>query len=794
MSDQPFHESSKMGYVRDVYPIQMRSSIINKSVRRKEKIIGDILVCCISILAGIQLTTSVCYTFFPEILIKKCNVKTAKQSPIQVEPIMPQSSPQFVEDLGQFQFHKGPKKKLVLVGIMTSHKYFKSRDWAIQMTWTKTIPGDVAFFVGNSTEPAPEGLPLIRLNRVPDNVYPPQGKVFEMLKYMYINHADNYEYFVRADDDVFIKGQELGSLLRSLNSSQNIYMGHYGQGIPEEKGKLGMGKDFFYCIGGPGVIFSHKALKVLAPNLDNCKGDTATFHEDTELGRCVENYLKEQCKSNRKVRQLFYQNYREVKGTFNHELGVKESHAITLHPVKNSSFVIRMDIFFKNDRIKFLKSRMNSLKQDINLINRSIIRKYKPQKKDPVYKYLHEVEAINKAETKDKFRLSENKDEEVVWEQMDTRSIYSFSNIHQAPKQNLEVRKNTEFLQTALNALYSAYTEGSDLIKIKNFLGAYKHVSPISGVQHLLRVHLLQRRTKNGYHNTTFLSQQALGPLNFIEEEELFKRRFKINTKNETQINLILPISGKAEAFKRFVKSLDDIFRKKKNNLRVILVVYKDNDGLYKKQISMMENLQLKYDCFKLKVLFMKGEFTRGIALQDGMKECNNDSLLLFIDIDMVITETFLHRVRVNTIYERQVYFPIYYSEFDPQTFCPKKKCNINHFKINKDSGLWRYFGFGMVSIYKKDFIMTGGYDTSIEGWGKEDLDFYEQCLRSNLTVIRAPDITLVHVYHSKYCSHELNPTQYEMCLGSKSGIYRSLHTEASNVYKLSGILNRKVV
>lgn len=497
------------------------------------------------------------------------------------------------------------------------------------------------------------------------------------------------------------------------------------------------------------------------------------------------------------MRQLFYQNYREVKGTFNHELGAKESHAITLHPVKNSSYVIRMEIFFKNDRIKFLQNRMKSLKRDINLINRSIIKKFKPQNKAPMYKYLHEVELINKIAHTDKFSFSiDENDEDHIWDQMDTRSIYSLGNIHQAPKQNLEVKKNSEFLQSALKTLFSSYTEGSDNIKLKSFREAYRHLSPTKGVQHLMNVHMLQRKMKHGFHNATFFSRQPLQSLQFVDEENLYKRRFKINTKNETRIHLILPIAGKAEAFVRFVHTLESIFMKKKDNLKVILVMYKDENGLYKKQIKMMENLAAKYDCFQLKVLFMEGAFTRGVALQYGMKECSNDSLLLFIDIDMAITETFLHRVRVNTIYGRQVYFPIYFSEFDPQTICPtkNKNCKIDHFKLDNDAGLWRYFGFGMVSIYKKDFLATGGYDTTIEGWGKEDIDFYELCLRSNLTVIRAPDVTLVHVYHSKFCSHELNPTQYEMCLGSKSGIYGSLHKEAKQVYAISGILNRKVI
>lgn len=41
------------------------------------------------------------------------------------------------------------------------------------------------------------------------------------------------------------------------------------------------------------------------------------------------------------------------------------------------------------------------------------------------------------------------------------------------------------------------------------------------------------------------------------------------------------------------------------------------------------------------------------------------------------------------------------------------------------DVGYWRNFGFGIVSMYKSDLELVGGFDISIQGWGKEDVDLY---------------------------------------------------------------------
>ncbi|CAI9743722.1 chondroitin sulfate synthase 1-like [Octopus vulgaris] len=555
--------------------------IIKKT--RRANFLMDALVFVISIFAGIQLSMLIFSMYYPENFLKCSDVTFNTENQASIPP--------FVEELGDFHFNPGPKKKLVLVSVMTSSQYFNNRDWAIRMTWLKSIPGDVVFFVGNSTDPAPPGMPLVRLNRVPDNVYPPQGKVFEMLKYIHENHADKYEYFIRADDDVFIKGQELGSLLRSLNSDKKIYMGHYGQGVPEEIGKLGIGKS------GPGVIFSHKALKVLAPNLDNCKGDTATTHEDTELGRCVENYLKVQCKSNRKVRALFYQNYREVKGTFNHELGQKESHAFTLHPVKNTSFVVRLALHFKHDEIKWLQKKTDNLRNEMGMVKRVITGKHMKRWSMPVIKYLHNIEYFNRKHEPKKASVRfwyDTGDVDAQWENIEMESIYSMANIHQAPKQKLSVKKHDETVQNAVRALLSHYWEGVDNIKFKKLLQAYRYMSPIQGVQHLLHVYLLQRKTKSGYYNGTFMASQRLLPLEFTEDEDTFKDRFDINNKYGRQvkeINLIIPIAGKLEAFVRFTEALEKIFKRTLENLKVILVIYKDPEGAWVKQIAMMKRL-----------------------------------------------------------------------------------------------------------------------------------------------------------------------------------------------------------
>lgn len=196
--------------------------------------------------------------------------------------------------------HVKKTRDLLFVGIMTAEKYLDSRAKTIASTWKEHIPGDVMFFISNDTKHSGK-LSTVRLN-VKDNSYPPQKKSFEMLRYMHDHYIDKYEWFLRADDDVYIKGYRLGYFLRSLDSRQVHYIGHPGNGIKEEQGKLGLVGDHLYCMGGPGVIFSNAALRQLVNFIDACLNFTVTSHEDTEVGRCVQLHLNKSCVQSYEVR------------------------------------------------------------------------------------------------------------------------------------------------------------------------------------------------------------------------------------------------------------------------------------------------------------------------------------------------------------------------------------------------------------------------------------------------------------------------------------------------------------
>ena len=185
------------------------------------------------------------------------------------------------------------RDNFVFVGIMTAKKFIDNRGLASHRTWASRINGKVMFFSSEGSV-SNYGVPVVALPGVDDS-YPPQKKSFMMLKYMHDHFIDKFEWFMRADDDVFIKGDKLDEFLRSINSSQPRFIGQAGVGKAEELGLLSLKATENFCMGGPGMIFSRETLRRMAPHVGYCLNNLYTTHEDVEIGRCVRQFAGIQC-------------------------------------------------------------------------------------------------------------------------------------------------------------------------------------------------------------------------------------------------------------------------------------------------------------------------------------------------------------------------------------------------------------------------------------------------------------------------------------------------------------------
>jgi len=204
----------------------------------------------------------------------------------------------------------GHRDKL-LVGIMTSEENIDSLVLAVNNTWAPLLP-KIIFFTPFSRDvdfyekySKVLGLPIVQLADVEDENFSKTKMSFKMLKYMRDHYANNFEWFMRAEDAMYLKAEKLVELLNSVNSSKDIYLGRPGSfRVNGGNGDEDLYTHEKYCQGGGGVVLSRSALMKLVPHLDRCLEDALTEQEDVELGRCVYKNVRLQCTWSYEVRPV----------------------------------------------------------------------------------------------------------------------------------------------------------------------------------------------------------------------------------------------------------------------------------------------------------------------------------------------------------------------------------------------------------------------------------------------------------------------------------------------------------
>ena len=189
-------------------------------------------------------------------------------------------------------------RKPLLIGVVTARKLLSTRAAAVNRTWGSKAP-KLLFF--SSQDETHSDLPIVSLPGV-DDTYPPQKKVYRMLKYMYDNYINEYSWFMRADDDIYVRVEHLMQFLSNLDPTKELYIGQPGLGKAEDLQRIKLQPQEHYCMGGPGVIFSRALLEKLGPHLEDClQHEVVSWNEDLEVGRCISRRLGIQCTWNYEV-------------------------------------------------------------------------------------------------------------------------------------------------------------------------------------------------------------------------------------------------------------------------------------------------------------------------------------------------------------------------------------------------------------------------------------------------------------------------------------------------------------
>ena len=314
----------------------------------------------------------------------------------------------------------------------------------------------------------------------------------------------------------------------------------------------------------------------------------------------------------------------------------------------------------------------------------------------------------------------------------------------------------------AVNEMNKNRTKNERKFNVEDFIEGMYRTEPLTGTQYELYFREIDQPQKHAYRKMTLM--RPFGLLHNVGHVQ----------KNTSQvwINLILPLSGRIEAFRQFMSRFVKVVINQDRRV-YLTVVYFGTEGLDTvKNIMTTTAKEHKYKHMKLVTL--KEEFSRGRGLQVGVLSWKSSDVLLFLcDVDIVFTVDFLERCRVNTQPGKRVYYPIVFSLYNPNVVYSLQDMTIpserEQLVISRNTGFWRDFGYGMTCQYRTDFKAVNGFDEYISGWGGEDVFLYQKYVRTDYLVIRATDPGLFHLWHEKTCDPKLNSDQYKSCIRSKA-------------------------
>ncbi|KAK8403907.1 hypothetical protein O3P69_000158 [Scylla paramamosain] len=219
-------------------------------------------------------------------------------------------------------------------------------------------------------------------------------------------------------------------------------------------------------------------------------------------------------------------------------------------------------------------------------------------------------------------------------------------------------------------------------------------------------------------------------------------------------LGVIVPLQGLVEALERLVTNFREVVQD--SDLRVVLsIVYFDDQHTLEAAAALeaargTEGLQTQFTV-------LTGEFSRSRGVNVGVEAMTSDVEIVFLcDVDVSVTRDFLVRCLASPAQGREVFFPVLFSQHNPILTYAARGLRARHsgaVKLKDNHGFWRLWGFGMVCLYRTDYLTINGFDSLLDGWGGEDLRFARRVSNMKYTITRSLDHGLRHHYHPKDCS-----------------------------------------
>ena len=136
----------------------------------------------------------------------------------------------------------------VLIWVMTYEKNLHKKAVHVKNTWARRADRVLYVSSDNDTE-----FPAVGFN-IPEGMKHLTQKTHHAFRYIYENHLDDAEWFMKADDDTYVVVENLRYFLADKDSTEPVY---FGQRMKNQKFGI-------FTSGGAGYVLSKEAVRRMA--------------------------------------------------------------------------------------------------------------------------------------------------------------------------------------------------------------------------------------------------------------------------------------------------------------------------------------------------------------------------------------------------------------------------------------------------------------------------------------------------------------------------------------------------
>ena len=465
-----------------------------------------------------------------------------------------------------------------------------------------------------------------------------------------------------------------------------------------------------------------------------------------------------------KAREIFHQIYDNPLEAYHDSLNTMVTEkAITFHPVKDPAYMRRMHVHFGQLRLRKLLLRKHILDRKLKNINSFL---------DGTMHWANSRRLLS--DPKD-YEQRNTRNSSQLWERFDLSKVWALND--KSPLRYIHYATETGLTNLVDFSKESLIRDGEkhvyEALNFDKWHTGYMKVDPRAGTEFVVNIGTkYQTRDARGKVKISRARRSLRLRQNF--EKFVVKCEGSYGTAKET-LHFVVPLMERLDNFKRFLKSFEEEFLAIADPVKLLIVYFPDVSSPVE-QKKVFESYAKNYPSVEMKWIDVKGPFKRAVALQIGTDYYGNASLLYYCDVDLVFRREFADRCRANAVLGKRAYFPVMFSQFNPNITYVNRQHPGTHYYYAKGAGFWRWYSFGPVCAYGKDINDSGGLNTKLLGWGMEDVDLYEKFVKRNdIEIFRAPDPGLVHVYHPHAaCDSNSNDEQQAMCRAAQADLFSS--------------------